>query len=72
KNVNQGFYDTAKAELDGTLVYGQNYRLGVNGGYVGAAVTSTTKAALTDEQLKTVEDIKAKIADGTIDVATAF
>ncbi|MCR5230500.1 MAG: BMP family ABC transporter substrate-binding protein [Solobacterium sp.] len=72
KNVNQGFYDTFKKELDGTLEYGKNYRLGVNGGYVGAAVTSTTNAALTEEQLKAVDDIKAQIADGTIDVATAF
>ncbi len=72
KNVNQGFYDTFKKELDGTLEYGQNYRLGVNGGYVGAAVTSTTEAALTADQLKAVEDITAQIADGTIEVATAF
>ena len=72
KNVNQGFYDTFKAELDGTLEYGKNYRLGVNGGYVGAAVTSATEAALTADQLKAIEDIKAQIADGTIEVATAF
>ena len=72
KNVNQGFYDTCKAELDGTLKYGQNYRLGLNGGYVGAAVTSATEATFTPEQLAAVEDIKAKIASGEIQVATAF
>jgi basic membrane protein A len=72
KNVNQGFYDTMKAELDGTLKYGQNYRLGVNGGYVGAAVTSATHAVFTDEQLAEVEKIKAGIADGSITVNSAF
>ena len=72
KNVNQGFYDTFKSELDGTLKYGQNYRLGVNGGYVGAAVTSATEKVFTPEQLKAIEDIKAKIADGSIKVNTAF
>ena len=72
KNVNQGFYDTLKKELDGTLEYGQNYRLGVNGGYVGAAVTAATNAVFTPEQLATVEEIKAGIADGSINVPTAF
>ena len=72
KNVNQGFYDTFKKELDGTLEYGQNYRLGVNGGYVGAAVTDATNAVFTADQLAKVEEIKQQIADGTITVATAF
>ena len=72
KNVNQGFYDTCKKELDGTLEYGQNYRLGLNGGYVGAAVTAATEATFTAEQLAAVEDIKAKIASGEIVVDTAF
>ena len=72
KNVNQGFYDTAVKELNGTLEYGQNYRLGLNGGYVGAAVTSATNATFTAEQLAVVEQIKADIADGKIAVNTAF
>jgi basic membrane protein A len=72
KNVNQGFYDTCKKELEGTLEYGQNYRLGLNGGYVGAAVTSATEATFTAEQLAEVEAVKAKIASGEIQVATAF
>jgi len=72
KNVNQGFYDTAKKALDGTLKYGQNYRLGVEGGYVSAAETSTTKAVFTAEQLTAVKAIAEKIAKGQITVATAF
>ncbi|MDO5439122.1 MAG: BMP family ABC transporter substrate-binding protein [Erysipelotrichaceae bacterium] len=72
KNVNQGFYDTFKKELDGTLEYGQNYRLGVNGGYVGAAITSTTENVFTPEQLQAVKDVQAGIADGSIVVDTAF
>lgn len=72
KNVNQGFYDTCKKELEGTLEYGQNYRLGLNGGYVGAAVTAATEATFTAEQLAEVEAVKAKIASGEIQVATAF
>lgn len=72
KNVNRGFYDTAKAELEGTLVYGQNYRLGVNGGYVGYAVTSATNAVFTPDQLAEIEKVTAGIADGSIAVNTAF
>ena len=72
KNVNQGFYDTLKKELDGTLEYGQNYRLGVNGGYVGAAITAATNAVFTPEQLEAVKEIQAGIADGSINVPTAF
>ena len=72
KNVNRGFYDTAVAALEGTLVYGQNYRLGLAGGYVGSAVTSATNAVFTAEQLAEVDAIKAQIADGTIAVNSAF
>lgn len=72
KNVNQGFYDTAVKELEGTLEYGQNYRLGLNGGYVGAAVTAATNATFTAEQLAEVEKIKEGIANGSIAVDTAF
>lgn len=72
KNVNQGFYDTAVKELNGTLEYGQNYRLGLNGNYVGAAVTNATNATFTAEQLAKVEEIKADIASGKIAVNTAF
>ncbi len=72
KNVNQGFFDTCTKEIEGTLEYGQNYRLGVDGGYVSAAQTSTTTTVFTAEQLAAVEDITAKIAAGEIKVDTAF
>ena len=72
KNVNQGFFDTFEKELAGTLEYGQNYRLGVDGGYVSAATTAATEAVLTPEQLAAVDEIAAKIASGEITVATAF
>lgn len=72
KNLNQGFLDTAKKAVDGTLEYGQNYRLGLDGGYVGAAVTSATNATFSAEQLAQIEDIKAQIVSGAITVDTSF
>ncbi|MDO4492479.1 MAG: BMP family ABC transporter substrate-binding protein [Clostridia bacterium] len=72
KNVNRGFYDTAKKAIEGTLEYGQNYRLGLDGDYVGAAVTSTTNAVFSAEQMAKIEQIKADIASGAIVVNTAF
>ena len=72
KNVNNGFYDMAVKELEGTLEYGQNYRLGLDGGYVGAAVTAATEAVLTADDLAKIEELKAGIIDGSIVVDTAF
>ena len=72
KNVNQGFFDTLEKELAGTLQYGQNYRLGVDGGYVSAAITNATKAVFDADQLAKVDEITAGIAGGTIAVDTAF
>ena len=51
KNVNQGFYDAMKQHLAGTLPYGKNVKLGLNGGYVSYAITDTTKKVFSAEQL---------------------
>lgn len=72
KNVGVGFYDTCKAMVEGTLEYGKNYRLGLEGGYVSPAITSATEATFTAEQLAVVEDLAAKISSGEIVVDTAF
>lgn len=72
KNVNQGFYDAMKQHLDGTLPYGTNAKLGLEGGYVSASVTDTTNTVFTAEQMKQIEDITAKIVAGEIEVGTAF
>ena len=72
KNVNQGFYDALKLELDGKVPYGQNQKLGLNGGYVSYSITDTTKALFTAEQLAEIEGVAKAIADGTIDPGTAF
>jgi len=72
KNVDNGFYDTVVKAINGELEYGKNYRLGLDGNYVGAAITDATKAALTDAQLAEVEAVKADIVSGKIKVDTAF
>ena len=72
KNVNQGFYDALKAELEGKIPYGTNAKLGLQGGYVSYSITDTTKALFTEDQLAEIADVAAKIADGTIDPGTAF
>ena len=72
KNVNQGFYDALKLELDGKVPYGQNQKLGLNGGYVSYSITDTTKALFTAEQLAEIEGVAKAIAGGTIDSGTAF
>ena len=72
KNVNQGFYDAMKKHLDGTLPYGQNVKLGLNGEFVSYAVTDTTSKLFSPEQLAQVNDIVAKIISGEINPGTAF
>ena len=72
KEVGTGFYDFIAKELEGSVGYGQNYRLGCDGGYVSAAVTSATEAALSADQLAVIKDLEAKIISGEIKPATAF
>ena len=72
KNVNQGFYDALKKELDGKTPYGKNEKLGLNGGYVSYSITDTTKALFTAEQLDEIAKVSADIASGAIDPGTAF
>ena len=72
KNVNEGFYDAMKKHLEGTLEYGTNVKLGLEGGFVSYSITSTTTRLLHEEQLKTLDDIVAKLISGEIDPGTAF
>ncbi|MBO4219109.1 MAG: BMP family ABC transporter substrate-binding protein [Erysipelotrichaceae bacterium] len=72
KNVNQGFYDAMKQHLAGTLPYGKNVKLGLNGGYVSYAITDTTKKVFSAEQLAQIDKIVADIISGAIDPGTAF
>ncbi len=72
KNVNEGFYTALKKHLDGTLPYGQNEKLGLNGGYVSYAITDTTKALFTEEQIAQLNAIVDGIIAGTINPGTAF
>ncbi len=72
KNVNQGFYDAMKKHLDGTLAYGTNAKLGLDGGFVSAAITDTTNTVFTAEQLKQIEELTNKIIAGEVEVGTAF
>jgi basic membrane protein A len=72
KNVNLGFYQAAERHLAGTLPYGSNDKLGLDGGYVSAAITDNTKKLLTAEQLAKVEEITNDIISGKIDPGTAF
>ena len=72
KNVNQGFYDAAKKELDGKVPYGTNNKLGLNGGYVSYSVTDTTTKLFTAEQLAEIEGVAQAIVNGTTNPGTAF
>ena len=72
KNVNQGFYDALKKELDGKTPYGKNEKLGLNGGYVSYSITDTTKALFTAEQLDEIAKVAESIANGATDPGTAF
>lgn len=72
KELGVGVYEAAKRELEGTLPYGTNEALGLDGGYVLAAITDTTNKVFTAEQLSTVEKIIADINAGTIKVESAF
>lgn len=72
KNVNYGFYHAMERHLDGTLPYGTNELLGLDGNFVSAAVNDATKALLTADQLARAEEITADIISGKIDPGTAF
>ena len=72
KNVNEGFYDAMKKHLEGTLPYGQNAQLGLDGGFVSASVTDTTNAVFTADQMATINSLIADIIAGKIDCGTAF
>ncbi|NLZ75976.1 MAG: BMP family ABC transporter substrate-binding protein [Erysipelotrichia bacterium] len=72
KNGNVGFYDAVQKHLAGTLEYGKNAKLGLDGGYVSYAVTDTTNACFTADQIAQIEQIVADIIDGKIEVPTAF
>ena len=72
KNVNEGFYDAMKKHLEGTLPYGQNAQLGLDGGFVSASVTDTTNAVFTADQMATINSLIADIVAGKIDCGTAF
>ena len=72
KNVNLGFYQAMERHLNGTLPYGTNDKLGLDGGYVSASITDNTKKLLTAEQLAQVDQIVADIISGAIDPGTAF
>ena len=72
KNVNHGFYQAMERHLNGTLPYGENEKLGLDGEYVSVSVNDTTKALFTAEQLAQVDQIIADIISGAIDPGTAF
>ena len=72
KNVNLGFYDAMKKHLANTLEYGQNKKLGLDGGFVSFAVTDTTNKVLTADQLAQINSIVDGIINGTIDPQSAF
>ncbi len=72
KNVNEGFYDAMKKHLEGTLPYGQNVKLGLDGGFVSYAVTDTTKKLFSADQLAQIDQIVADIISGKINPGTAF
>jgi len=72
KNVNVGFYEACKKMLEGKLEYGKNVKLGLDGGYVSYAITDTTKALFTAEQLAAIDQVVADIISGKIDPGSAF
>jgi len=67
KRVDVSVFEVTKAQQDGTFTAGNTvYDLSVDGvGY------STSGDFLTAEQISTIEDFKAQIIDGTIEVPTA-
>ena len=72
KNVNVGFYNAMKQHLEGTLPYGTNVKLGLDGEFVSASVTDTTNTVFTEEQMNTINSIIADIVAGNVEVGTAF
>lgn len=68
KNVNNSFLDAMTKHLDGTLAYGTNAVLGLDGGFVSYSASKTLSA----DAVAAIEQAKADIIAGTIKVGTAF
>ena len=72
KCVNQGFYDAFKEELNGTVPYGTNKKLGLKGNYVDYAITDTTNSLFTADQLDEIAKVADGIRNGSIVVDSMF
>ncbi len=68
KCVNYAFLDSMTAHLDGTLAYGTNATLGLDGNYVQAAPSNL----LSDDDLALIEAARDGIISGDIALSTAF
>lgn len=68
KNVNASFLDAMDKHIAGTLAYGTNAVLGLDGGFVSYSASDVLPA----EVVAAIEQAKADIISGTIVVGTAF
>jgi len=72
KNVNVGFMDAFQKQLAGTLTYGVNQKLGINGGFVSYSITETTEKLFTADQLAEIKQVSDFLANSAITAGTAF
>lgn len=68
KNVNKAFFDAMEKHIAGTLAYGTNARLGLDGGFVSYSPC----VLLSPATVKAINDAQAAIIAGTIKVSTSF
>lgn len=72
KNIDQVLLLSVKRHIEGTLPYGTEESLGMEENAVGIAVNDYYNELTTDQMRATIDDLKAKIQSGEIQVNSAF
>ena len=72
KDVGESLYRVVGSMVDGTYTWAEQMWFGMPEGCAGIAENENYLAIVSEEDRATIDDIKAKIADGTIVVPTAY
>ena len=72
KDVGESLYRVVGSMVDGTYAWAEQIWFGMPEGCAGIAENENYLAIVSEEDRATIDDIKAKMADGTIVVPTAY
>jgi len=72
KKCDQTVYSCVSRALEGTLPYGTYDKVGLAGGVVGAADNENFRSIFSEDQIKELKEIEAKVASGEVQVFSAI